>query len=443
MRLFATVFFLFVAVVLLFSDKGQIEGDGIKRWEALDSLMSKGKFTTDKYSIVQPLFAVPLYVIGDFSARLMGHEGAERTHTIQHVVRRFNKGIAMVLAIWLFCFLRSHAEFSLQASAGAVLFLLFGTMLIPHAKDFYSECLWTLLCVLTLHAIVKTDCDRQFRVQLLLPVLIVPLNPVLLPVFALLLFLLAFDSLLRSASISLRGIFASGKKPSVLLPAISLVAGLGLCLLENWIRRGGMLDFGYPGEGFSTPFFYGLAGQLVSPARGIVWYIPAFFCGAILLMHRKSLQPLTARMVLYSFVFCLLLMGVYAKWHAWHGAWYWGPRFLLPLSFFSALYFVLLAKLWWHESMWKRCALVMVGVASYMIYKAGVAIGQGPLLECLREHVLTDYCYWQWQYLPFASWVDRSVLLQMSGHRSMIVEIGALLLVIVCALFCRGRSHKS
>jgi len=63
-RWFAIIFFLIVAVALLTSDKGQIAGDGIKRWEALDALMSDHELTSDKYSIVQPLFAVPLYIAG-------------------------------------------------------------------------------------------------------------------------------------------------------------------------------------------------------------------------------------------------------------------------------------------------------------------------------------------------------------------------------------------
>ena len=130
------LYFLLVALILLLSDKGQIAGDGIKRWEALDTLMSKGELTADKYSIVQPLCAVPLYTVGVLHAKVAGAVDEERIHLVGRTVQRFNKIIAFFVVLWLFLILRTTAGWDYRAASIAGLFLLFGTILIPHAQRF-------------------------------------------------------------------------------------------------------------------------------------------------------------------------------------------------------------------------------------------------------------------------------------------------------------------
>src|SRR5258706_15376701 len=86
-----------VALILGFADKGQISGDGLIRWNALVELMEHHHLTDQKYSIVMPLFAAPLYAVADVTTRL-AHPGLAdeaRLDSIHRVVQRFNKLVAL------------------------------------------------------------------------------------------------------------------------------------------------------------------------------------------------------------------------------------------------------------------------------------------------------------------------------------------------------------
>ncbi|MCP3995902.1 MAG: hypothetical protein GY722_12685 [bacterium] len=398
--------------------------------------MSKRELTADKYSIVQGLLAAPLYAIGELYAKAIGASGEERIHLLRSAVQRFNKIIAFLMVLWLFLLLRTKAEWNFREASIAGLFLLFGSILIPHAKDFYSECLWTLLCVhivtMLSHFGERPLENVDERVSILFALLVslaISLNPLLLAVFGLLLLQLTSRRLWAMSPGTKRNILPAVLKADVVLLCISLPVGASLCVFENWIRRGSLWDFGYPGEGFSTPFLTGFIGQLVSPARGVVFFMPTFLCGLIVaLKFRGSLDPMLRRLVTTSLLFCGFLLLAYSKWHAWHGAWHWGPRFLLPLSVFGCLYFALLVKLWLHDDPWKSVFLILTALVSFMVYKVGVSIGQGPLIACLEAHSNASHCYWRWHFTPLASWFNASDVFSMLTDRSTAVEIiGGLL----------------
>jgi len=313
-------------------------------------------------------------------------------------------------------------------SAAGTTFLLFGSLFIPHARDFYSECAWTLLSALALYLLSRISHDpadgrptpRAFLYVVLL-FLLVPMNPILAIVFSALVLLLALVGLARRR-------LAVVLSPAVFLTGIGLVLGVLLCFLENYIRRGYFLNFGYEGEGFSTPFLRGFVGQLFAPARGIVFFIPTFFVGFFLL--RRGVPDGEDRFIRLTLLYGVLLVAGYSKWHSWHGAWYWGPRFLLPLSLFGSLYYVMALKAFWRGSgPCARALLALAGVLSFLVYKVGAAINQSHLLDCLREHPATEWCYWQWAYLPYASLADKHDLIRMVTHRSTLVEVIGLMLI--------------
>lgn len=106
--------------------------------------------------------------------------------------------------------------------------------------------------------------------------------------------------------------------------------GLGslVTLVVNEARRGSFLDFGGGMSGFFGSIRQGLAAELASPGRGLLWYLPltalAVF-GAMALWrsrHRAALLGLAFPIVAY--------LLVYAKWQS-LGAWSWGPRYLVPV----------------------------------------------------------------------------------------------------------------
>lgn len=430
-RRFTALFFVLVAAVLLFSDKGQIAGDGEVRWRALVTLMDEGRLTPERYSLEMPFAAAPLWAAGAEAARVQDATGAARLEAIRRVVQRFNKLVAFAIAAWLFARLRRLGLDEL-AAAGGVLILLFASLLVPHSKDFYSEPLWTLLACVAL-GLLADGPARTRRGDVVLAAataLAIPLNPLLFPVIGVTSAMLFFLEGEEGRAAALRG---------AVLAFVGGALGASLAFEENLLRRGSALDFGYSGEGFTAPFSEGLFGQLVSPARGAFFYVPLFFVGIFLLGHRVRAD--VRRFALSGTTFGVLLILAYAKWHAWHGMTYWGPRFLLPLSILGAAFFALA----WRElpRPGARAALVLVAALSYAAYKTGVGVGVVPLRACLLPNAARLSCYWDWARLPLASWLDRRDLASMLSHRSTAVEGGTLaLFAALVALRARGRSRR-
>lgn len=108
----------------------------------------------------------------------------------------------------------------------------------------------------------------------------------------------------------------------------SYALAVALNLVVNDLRYGNPLNFGYGSESWTTPLPIGLAGALVSPARGLLWSFPAIL-----------LTPLGARALWRTpqRAFALALVGLAsvelvntAAWWAWWGGWDWGLRLFVP-----------------------------------------------------------------------------------------------------------------
>ncbi len=433
-RAFTALVFVLVALVLLFSDKGQISGDGEVRWNALVALLDEGRVTRDRYSLEMPLAASPLYVIGAAAARVEGVTGAERLATIHRVVQRFNKLVAFAIAVWLFRRLR-RLGLGKRASAGGVLALLFASLLVPHSKDFYSEPLWTLLALVAIGLLAEGPArTRHGDVALVASVtLAIPLDPLLFPVIVVTSATLFFLEGEEGRAAALRG---------ALLASTGAVLGLALSFMENSFRRGAPLDFGYANEGFTAPFFEGLFGQLFSPARGALFYLPLFFVGVPLAF--RGATPAIRRFCRAGTIFGALLVLAYAKWHAWHGMTYWGPRFLLPLSVLGAAFLALAWAPARRAGALATGALVLLAALSFAAYKAGVGIGVTPLRNCLLEDPARLACYWDPARVPLSSWRAPAERASMLSHRSTAVEAAALALFgALAAVTARGRRRRA
>jgi hypothetical protein len=377
---------------------------------------------------VQPVAAAPLYLAGagfyDVTHAGQRHQDPERFRegrqgVAERVVGRFGKLVALGICGFAFSVFRRLFAFGHAEAASGVLIVLFGSTLIPHARDFYAEPLWTLLSLTSLALFSASSgvswnaVPRPRKVALAAVLaLSVPLNPLLAPV-------LAGVSAVDAAA------DAGRRLPRFLFSALALAGGLAVACGENLLRRGALLDFGYGGEGFSGSFSGGLAGELVSPARGLVFFIPAAILLPILACRSALPGPQRSWFRLASFFSLFLLLG-YAKWVAWHGGLYWGPRFLLPVSVLSAT--ALAVAL--HEARVRRSAPgLVVGVLllmlSYFVYKSGAAIGMRDLQACLSLDPSRESCFWSWRMLPFHPAASLRDLSEMALHRSTAVEAGA------------------
>jgi hypothetical protein len=151
----------------------------------------------------------------------------------------------------------------------------------------------------------------------------------------------------------------------ILFASPILAAGI-VSLWWNWLRFGSPLDSGYaPSEAFNGDWLFGLAGLLVSPGRGLLWYSP------VLLLVPLGVGWFLRRarwLLLSSAGVALLYWLLYAKWYMWHGGYSWGPRFLVPVLPFLMLMtvpawqWIFVEERWGRIGRWLTTLLVLLSL---------------------------------------------------------------------------------
>lgn len=115
--------------------------------------------------------------------------------------------------------------------------------------------------------------------------------------------------------------------------AVGFCAGLSVALGawagSNLLRFGHPLESGYSGVLglFGGDPWEGLSGLILSPGRGLLWYVP-WALPAILGL--PSLARRDPAMGIFAGGLLAALLALYAPWAMWDGGWCFGPRFLLP-----------------------------------------------------------------------------------------------------------------
>ena len=87
--------------------------------------------------------------------------------------------------------------------------------------------------------------------------------------------------------------------------------------------------------GFSYPVFFGVMSILLSFGKGLLFFVP----GLALFLSRSTyaLLRMNNRLAITLAASMIAMIVVYAKWWAWYGGFFWGPRFFLVLVFPAAL----------------------------------------------------------------------------------------------------------
>jgi len=335
----------------------RVTSDGDQRFRDLQALVEQGTISPEPYSLVAPLGATPLFFLGRVAK-------SARFWCARYNFLLFLGGLAVLYR------LVSRVD---PATARAFVLLLMTASMFPHhIRDFCGE---VFTAVLGAVGIVAIGLSVRYGWPAL--VLAVANTPSWL----------AGLGLVTVAEIWRR---------RQLRYLLALAAALAVVLGENAIRRGGPLLSGYEHargvqtilpysgrEGFSYPLVFGALSILLSFGKGLVFYAP----GLLLPLRGPLGRPQRLLLVVVA-----SLVLVYARWWAWYGGWFWGPRFFLIASVPAALAIAA------HVASPSKRAATNVLVLAVLCWSTWVAI-DGVLFE---QYGL-DRCYdnnnYQWEFL--------------------------------------------
>jgi len=103
-----------------------------------------------------------------------------------------------------------------------------------------------------------------------------------------------------------------------LAPGLGAVFGLLFYFLYNWVRFANPFIFGQPYAFSFVSIPTGVAGLLVSPGRGLIWYCPPVVLAVLGLWKAAQGRRLEALSIVALFA---AFLGLHSFWTAWSGGW--------------------------------------------------------------------------------------------------------------------------
>jgi hypothetical protein len=298
--------------VLVFGQQRHIQGDGQSRLDALNDLLQNHHLSTVPYSLIGPLFAAALWYLG------------KHYNTVSQTVSAYNTLLFLAAVIALVLLLIDRLDYRLVRRF--LLLLIAGTMIAPNLRDFYGETFTATTVGVGLLAVALPGTTLATRVVGWVAVVLGVANT---------------PAALVGLGLACAVLAVRRRKLRYL---VAVVAALALIMGEAWLRydnplhsdyvrnAGGPTIMPYSARpGFSYPFLLGVLAILFSFGRGLLWFMPGLF-----LPVRKRLRTLTEESGVDVWTVYLLwtafsagLVLVYARWWAWYGGLFWGPRFFL------------------------------------------------------------------------------------------------------------------
>ncbi|MFC2172454.1 hypothetical protein ACFLU6_07455 [Acidobacteriota bacterium] len=300
--------------------------------------------TYAKYGLGQSLTALPLFAIGYYVGEMIGDLG---TPLSQLAVSLFNVPVSALICVLVFM---AGLELGYPRSTASSLALLYGTATLawPYSGYFFSHPL-NGLCILGAVLLSIRYRSRPSLLALAGASFLLGYSALTRPIFVFvfpLVLLYLFDR--RPGRWPRKAV----TWPALFGPFSVFIAAI---CVYNYARFRNLFQFGYEGEGFTTPLLSGLAVLLVHPAKSFLLYNPPALLGlpALLLLSRKHRRE----SMLFIALFLAILL-IHAKWHLPEGGLCWGPRLL-----FEAVPFVILplGMLWKNRTF--KGALIVLWIA--------------------------------------------------------------------------------
>lgn len=163
---------------------------------------------------------------------------------------------------------------------------------------------------------------------------------------------------------------------------------------------------------FGEPFWTGFLGLVVSPGKGLLWYLPLVFLlpWAFPRFARKhpSLGWLFGALIAAPVLF-------YSNVLYWHGDPAWGPRYLYTAVPYLILPLGVLIERWRVERPWLRAALVLLTVVSFGLQFSAVSVTQWRFwyrLEMEERHTPRPFRWGPTEYHYYWNVTQSPILMQ-------------------------------
>lgn len=280
-------------------------GDGGIRFQVLSALLVWHKVYPNHYSLVGPLGAVPLWLLGKLW--LSPRWWCERYNFILFV-----GSLLLAYRMLASCLPR---RVLLQFLA----LLAFGSMFPYHLRFFFGEVFTALAFFVGTLLVTLWDGALQQNLGWLAMAVGAANTPGVMAGFLLLVLVCTVEQ-------------------KRLQPMVGFLLALTLVGLEALITRSGPVflvgDHGNPDvmpysgvAGFGNPLFFGVLSLLLSFGKGVLFFAPG-----LLLYDGRLLQQHSPRLLFCYKLWMAFLLGLlltYAKWWDWSGDYFWGPRYFL------------------------------------------------------------------------------------------------------------------
>ena len=298
-----------------------VEATKMGHAEAYWILHVRGRRAASIYPLVTPLLVTPLYLP---AVLYLDHHGWDDVKTVQHVGRLMEKIAASCIAAasagLMFWLLRK------QMSRARSLLLVTAFALGTETWAISSQALWQhgtaeLLIIVTLLAVTEQPTTNRLLMAGLASGLLIanrPPDAVLAAAFAI------YAPLWARPPQRALLFFAAAAVPIVFMVSYDLISFGNLSGGYGYMLQAGASYSSF----FRFPLWSGLAGQLVSPGKGLFVYCP--FLLFLPIFFRRSLVSSHRLLIACLLVGMALQVLLYAK-TDWRGGYSYGPRYLTDM----------------------------------------------------------------------------------------------------------------
>jgi hypothetical protein len=359
-------------IALILTLAPSVASDGVVRFTAVHALLGEPGTIRIKFSLVQPLLSLPLAWL----ARLAGRSE-------EAAVAYFNLLVFIASSAYLYKLIAER--YSPRIARISLLMLGCGSMVPHHLQWYFGEVLTSAFL-----SIGVLSLGRRPVLATLMFGLGIANTPALIPAFSL-----------------VSAIYSWRKRNWGAITGAS--CAIGITVLENVAKFGSIKGSPYLASaehglqtilpysghpGFSYPLFFGVLSIVASFGKGLIFYIPGALLFFVTPLRKRLGGSALDRLLVAMFV--ALVIALYAKWWAWYGGGFWGPRFFLFLCFPSSL-LIALAVVNGANKVGMLTFVLLVVLLSTWVGLDGYLFGQAGMDTCWANNFALESLCW---YIP-------------------------------------------